>query len=96
MNMRERARWLVAAALAALAFSGAGAAPAGDPEVPEKYISVDEARKLLAPPQRTVFIDVRDAEQFAELHIQGARNVPLGELPKRLAEIPRQPALVLY
>lgn len=96
MRMRARARWLVAAALTAVAFSWAGAAPAGDPEVPEKYISVDEARKLLDPPKRAVFIDVRDPEQFGELHIRGARNVPLTELPKRLAEIPRQQSLVLY
>jgi hypothetical protein len=96
MSTRARARWLVAAVLAALAFSWAGAAPGGDPEVPEKYISVDEARKLLDPARRTVFIDVRDPEQFAELHIRAARNVPLSELPKRLAEIPRQPSLVLY
>ena len=89
-------RWVIAVALAVLAFSWAGAAPAGDPEVPEKYISVDEASKLLDPAKRTVFIDVRDAEQFGELHIRGARNVPLTELPKRLAEIPRQPSLVLY
>lgn len=91
-----RARWLVAAGLAALAVAWVGAAPAGDPEVPEKYISVDEARKLLDPQQRTLFVDVRDAEQFDDLHIRGARNVPLTELPKRLAELPRQQSLVLY
>ena len=96
MKTRTRARGLLAALLTAVALSWVGAAPAGDPEVPEKYISVDEARKLLEPSRRTVFVDVRDAEQFSELHIQGARNVPLTELPKRLAELPRQQSLVLY
>ena len=96
MRTRPRARWALTAVLTAIAFSWAGAAPAGDPEVPEKYISVDEARKLLDPARRTVFIDVRDSEQFDELHIRGARNVPLTEMPKRLAEIPRQQSLVLY
>jgi len=89
-------RWAIAVALAVAAFSWAGAAPADDPEVPEKYISVDEARKLLEPARRTIFVDVRDPEQFADLHIRGARNVPLTELPKRLAEVPRDQSVVLY
>ena len=90
------ARWWLSALLAAVAFSWAGAAPAGDPEVPERYISVDEARKLADTPPRPIFVDVREAAQFAELHIRGARNVPLTELPKRLAEIPREPVVVVY
>jgi rhodanese-related sulfurtransferase len=89
-------RWLVSALLAATAFSWAGAAPAGDPEVPERYISVDEARKLADTAPRPIFVDVREPAQFAELHIRGARNVPLTELPKRVAEIPREPTVLLY
>jgi len=91
-----RARWLLAAALTAVALTWVGAAPADDPEVPEKYVSVDEAHKLVDPARRTLFVDVRDREQFDDLHIRGARNVPLTELPKRLAELPRQQSLVLY
>lgn len=90
------ARWLAAALLAGVAFSSAGAAPAGDPEIPEKYVSVDEARKLSDTPRKPIFVDVREPGQFAELHIRGARNVPLTDLPKRLAEIPREPAVLLY
>jgi rhodanese-related sulfurtransferase len=86
----------VSALLAATAFSWAGAAPGGDPEVPERYISVDEARKLADTARRPIFVDVREPAQFAELHIRGARNVPLTELPKRVAEIPREPTVVLY
>ena len=89
-------RRLLSALLAAVALSWAGAAPAGDPEVPERYLSVDDARKLADTPRRPIFVDVREPAQFAELHIQGARNVPLTELPKRLAEIPREPTVVLY
>jgi 3-mercaptopyruvate sulfurtransferase SseA len=89
-------RWLIALAVTALAFSWAGAAPAGDPEVPEKYMSVDEVKKLLDEKRRVVFVDVRSREQFDERHIRGARNVPLTDLPKRLAEIPRGDLVVLY
>lgn len=35
----------------------------------------------------TVVLDVRDAADFAEGHIAGARNIPLPELKKRLSEL---------
>jgi rhodanese-related sulfurtransferase len=35
----------------------------------------------------TVVLDVRDAADFAAGHIAGARNIPLPELKKRLAEL---------
>jgi rhodanese-related sulfurtransferase len=73
-----------------------GAAPAGDPEVPERYISVDEAKALLDMRKRVVFVDVRSKEQFDELHIRDARSVPLRDLPRRLNEVPRQEFVVLY
>jgi rhodanese-related sulfurtransferase len=81
---------------AVAAFAWLGAAPAGDPEVLERYISVDEAKALVDMGRRVVFVDVRSKEQFDELHIRGARSVPLRELPRRLDEIPRQEFVVLY
>jgi rhodanese-related sulfurtransferase len=41
-----------------------------------------------------VLIDVRAAREFALSHLPGAVNMPLGELPRRLAEIPRHSSLV--
>jgi rhodanese-related sulfurtransferase len=32
-------------------------------------------------------VDVREASEFAEGHVKGALNVPLGELTKRMGEI---------
>jgi rhodanese-related sulfurtransferase len=81
-------------ALAALAWLGA--TPAGDPAVPERYMSVDEVKALLDAKKRVVLVDVRSKEQFDELHILGARNLPLRELPRRLDEVPRQDVVVLY
>jgi len=83
-------------AFAAAALAWVGAAPAGDPEVPDKYVSVDEAKALLDRGRRVDFIDVRVKEQFDERHIRGARNIPLRELPGRLAEVPREELVVLY
>jgi hypothetical protein len=82
------------AALMALAWLGA--APAGDPDVPERYMSVDEAKALVDQNKRVLFIDVRVKSQFDEQHIRGARNIPLRDLPRRLGEIPRRDLVVLY
>jgi phage shock protein E len=41
-------------------------------------------------------VDVRTPGEFARGHHAGAVNVPLGALPGRLAEIPRDRPVVLY
>ena len=86
----------LAVALLAVALLWATPAPADDPEVPERYMSVDEVKRLLDDKQGVVFVDVRPKEQFDDLHIRGARSIPLRELPSRLADVPRQGLLVLY
>lgn len=35
------------------------------------------------------FVDVREPEEWAEGHLPGAIHIPLGELPRRLADVPR-------
>jgi rhodanese-related sulfurtransferase len=78
------------------AMAWAAPAPAGNPPVPEKFISVDEAKAVLDRRQPLTFIDVREKAQYDDLHIKGAINVPLGVMPARLAEISRKDFLVLY
>ncbi len=87
---------LVTILLLASATAWAAPAPAGNPDVPEKFISVDEAKSLLDRRQRVTFIDVRVKAQYDDLHINGAINIPLGVLPARLAEISRTDFIVLY
>jgi ArsR family transcriptional regulator len=41
-------------------------------------------------------IDARPREEFAAGHIQGAINVPLGELRRRLRKLPRDQEIVAY
>jgi rhodanese-related sulfurtransferase len=89
-------RWLLPAGLAAFLLAGVTAAPADDPEVPERYVKVDEVKARLDQHKRVVFIDVRPKEQYDAIHIRGARSIPLRELPNRLAEVPRKDTLVLY
>lgn len=43
-----------------------------------------------------VVLDVRAPEDFAKEHIPGAKNVPLAELAKHLAKLPKDKTLVTY
>lgn len=56
------------------------------------------AKELLARVRRglVTVIDVRPPEEFAAGHIKGAINVPLGELEKRLHELPRSQEIIAY
>ena len=82
--------------LLASAMAWAAPAPAGNPEVPEKYVSVDEAKATLDKRQPITFIDVREKVQYDDLHIKGAVNIPLDSLRGRLRDVPRKDPLVLY
>jgi hydroxyacylglutathione hydrolase len=44
--------------------------------------------RVPAPSPGQVVLDVRAADEYASGHLDGARNLPIGELPGRLAEIP--------
>ena len=43
-----------------------------------------------------VVIDVRPGEEYAVGHLPYARSIPLAELKKRLAELPRRKQIVAY
>ena len=79
-----------------LALLGLGAAPAGDPPAPERYMSVAEAKSLVDLKKAVRFVDVRVREEFEERRIRGARNLPLRELPRRIDEVSRQDFVLLY
>jgi len=61
---------------------------------PYKDISPQEARNLQA--QKALFVDVREPEEFAQAHIEGAALIPLSELADRIGEIPKDQPVVLY
>lgn len=44
----------------------------------------------------TLAIDVREDNEYDEGHLPAALHIPLGSLPKRLAEIPREQELLTY
>ncbi|MEX2246731.1 MAG: rhodanese-like domain-containing protein, partial [Dehalococcoidia bacterium] len=41
-------------------------------------------------------LDVREPDEFAAGHIEGALHVPLGQLPARAAEVPHGREIVVY
>jgi rhodanese-related sulfurtransferase/DNA-binding HxlR family transcriptional regulator len=43
-----------------------------------------------------VLVDVRPAEEFAAGHIEGARSIPIDELKRRLAELPKDREVIAY
>jgi 3-mercaptopyruvate sulfurtransferase SseA len=65
------------------------APPAIAPLGEERRISPDDIDKYLAD-GKTLLLDVREPKELEELGtIEGAVNIPLGQLEKRLGEIPK-------
>jgi cysteine synthase/rhodanese-related sulfurtransferase len=55
---------------------------------PYDSVAVTDLAGELTGPARPLVVDVRPADQYAELHIPGAVNLPQAELPQRTAELP--------
>lgn len=56
-------------------------------------LTVEQAEEWMN--EGALVIDVREPFEFAEGHIPQAKNIPLGELSRRLDEVPRDKRLVL-
>lgn len=55
-----------------------------------------EARALLNKNSRTVLLDVRTPEEYKQAHLRGSILIPLGELSKRVQEVPRDRPVLVY
>jgi rhodanese-related sulfurtransferase len=79
-------RWVFGAI--ALAAAGCAASPHGE-------TTGSQARELVAG--GALLVDVRSEGEFRTGHIDGAVNVPVGEIGSRLAELgPRERPIVVY
>lgn len=56
--------------------------------------SASEAQALIAGDQRPFILDVRQPEEFTSGHINGAKLIPLDQLQGRLAELPKDRAIL--
>ena len=75
-------------ALAALMMTAAAAAGTVTP--------AQVAQQIRDPKTAPFLLDVRTAEEFAEGHVPGAKNIPVGELEAHLADIPKDRPVVVY
>jgi rhodanese-related sulfurtransferase len=73
-----------------------GAAPAAPPDHPVSFIKVDELKGLLDRGTRVDVIDVRTWDAYQEMHIKGARSMPVRALTTRANEISRTSSVVFY
>ena len=89
--MRTMLATLVAAGVLLL-----GAAPGAPPEPPANFIKVDELKKLLDDGARADLIDVRHWDSYVEMHIKGARSMPLRSVESRSNELSKAGLVVFY
>lgn len=62
----------------------------------DALISPQALREAFAGDEKPLVIDVRGAGEYADGHVEGAVNIPLGRLAKKLASIPREQLVVTY
>jgi rhodanese-related sulfurtransferase len=73
-----------------------GAPAADSPAEPAHELSAREALSQRQAGEGLIFVDVRTPEEFASGRVPGALNIPIQQLPGRLAELGRDDRLVVY
>jgi rhodanese-related sulfurtransferase len=61
---------------------------------PMPSISAAELNEKLKSPKRPFVVDVRQPEEFRTGHIISAKLIPLGELGRRIKELPKDKEIV--
>lgn len=79
--------------VAPIALAAAGAAFAA---APEPVTPAEVARQLEDPRTAPVLLDVRSPQEFADGHVPGALNLPVGQVEARAAEVPKDRPVVVY
>jgi len=73
------------------------AAPAGPPDHPVKFIKVDELKAQLDRGVKIDVIDVRTWDAYSDLHIKGARAMPIRAIEARAPkELSKSGRVVFY
>ena len=59
-------------------------------------LSAGAARNLLLEQgDKAVLLDVREPWEYAQVHVEGARHIPMGQIPERLGELDPQARYVV-
>lgn len=61
-----------------------------------RTLRAEEFRQELESSSNRLLIDVREPHEFKDGYIPGAKNIPLSQFNRRLAEIPQDKDLLLY
>ena len=67
-----------------------------DPTIPIFFTGVEHVKAQLDKGRPPLLIDVRTTAEYNAGHIPQARSIPLEDLSRRMAEIPRDIPVVLY
>lgn len=59
-------------------------------------ITVEALKALRDEKKPHLLLDVREQDEHETAHIDGATLIPLGELPQRLKEVPRDKPVVVH
>jgi rhodanese-related sulfurtransferase len=63
---------------------------------PPKNIVSTEARDLLTKNSTVFLLDVRTPDEYRQARLRGAVLIPINELEKRIAEIPKNKPVLVY
>jgi rhodanese-related sulfurtransferase len=76
----------------------ASALYAQDPAKPadvKKITDAEELQQFIREQANVFFLDVREPKEIAELgSLKGYVNIPIGELEKRMAEVPKDKTII--
>lgn len=82
----RRLKFMACALVAGLALAGPSACSGGQ----------DRATAQAAVAKGALLLDVRTPDEFAAGHLDGAVNIPVDDLARRLGEVPREREIVVY
>ncbi len=61
-----------------------------------QFVQVEQLVDDIIKKKKPSIVDVRTQQEYEQAHIKGSVSIPLGEIPLRLAEIPKDKLVVLY
>ncbi|WP_442434849.1 rhodanese-like domain-containing protein [Paenibacillus peoriae] len=61
-----------------------------------RTLNAEDFKKEVEKSEKAMLIDVREPNEFKNGSITGATNIPLSQLTRRLSEIPKEQALLIY
>ena len=87
--------WILLAVVVVAAISVGVALLGQQPAAVQMPDEITAAQAAASRDQGALILDVRQPEEWAQIHIPGAVLIPLGDLPTRLKEVPKDREVVV-